>query len=68
MKQGQASHTSVGGTNVAPTAHAVNVEAVAQIGRQVVRHSEIPIYEGRGLEAPMKSCESHPCGSQGKHK
>lgn len=68
MKQGNASHSGSGATKPTTVVHNVNVEAISEIGMQVVRHNSAPLYEGRGLEAPMKSCESHPCGSQGKHK
>ena len=68
MKQGQASTSVLGSTKVEPKAHAVNPGAVSEMGMQVIRHSQIPIYEGRGLEAPMAGCESHAAGSQGRHK
>jgi len=71
MKQGHATHTSSGGTKVEPKAHAVSPRAVSDIGNQVLPargHTSTPLYEGRGLEAPMKSCTTHHCGSQGRHK
>ena len=68
MKQGQASTSVLGSTKVEPKSHAVNVEAVSEIGRQVVRHNSIPIYEGRGLEAPHVGDTTHQSGSQGKYR
>lgn len=68
MKQGQASTSGMGSTKREPIAHAVSVPAVSEIGVHQVRHTSIPIYEGRGLEAPMQGTTSHPTGSQGKHK
>lgn len=68
MKQGQATSSHSGSTKIEPHSHAVNVEAASQIGQQVIRHTSLPMYEGRGLEAPMAGCEVHHCGSQGKHK
>lgn len=68
MKQGQASHSLIGSTKVEPKARAVNPEAVSEMGTQVVRHSSVPLYEGRGLEAPMTGTTIHHNGSQGKHK
>ena len=68
MAQGRATTSFVGSTKQEPISHAVNPSAVAEMGMQVIRHSSIPMYEGRGLEAPMAKCETHDCGSQGKHK
>jgi len=68
MKQGQATHSGSGSTKIEPRSHAVSPEAVAEIGLQVVRHTTVPIYEGRGLEAPMAGTTIHHCGSQGKHR
>lgn len=67
MKQGQASHSSLGATKVEPKSHAVSPEAAASVGRVEGRATSLPLYEGRGLEAPMKSTTSHPKGSQGTH-
>jgi hypothetical protein len=69
MKQGRANPDGAGGQKREPIAHKVNVTAVADIG--VVRVSgstSVPVYAGRGLEAPMQGATTHPCGSQGKHK
>lgn len=68
MKQGQAQTSRMGATKVEPRSQAVNPEAVSEIGQQVVRTHSIPMYEGRGLEAPMVGTTVHHCGSQGKHK
>lgn len=67
MKQGRATTSIVGSTKTEPKSHAVNPEYVSEIGQQVVRHTSIPMYEGRGLEAPMVGSTSHKSGSQGKH-
>lgn len=68
MKQGRASNSSDGAHKREPISHSVNVHAVSEIGQQVVRHSSINLYEGRGIEAPVGSTDIHHCGSQGKHK
>lgn len=75
MKQGRASHTGMGSTKVEPASRAVNVSAVQQMGTMRGNHADTgtvrlnsqPLYEGRGLEAPMKGTTIHDCGSQGKH-
>lgn len=66
MKQGNATHSSVGSTKQEPVSRAVNVSAVSEIGVQQVhtRGTSVPLYEGRGLEAPMKSTTVYPKGSQ----
>lgn len=68
MKQGNASSSKVGSTKVEPTSKAVSPAATANIGIQQ-RYAKMPpnLYEGRGLQAPMVSCKSHKCGSQGRH-
>jgi len=68
MTQGKATHSGSGSTKQEPISKAVNVEKVSEMGMQVIRSTSLPLYEGRGLEAPMKSCTSHPAGSQGRHK
>ena len=68
MKQGQASTSTMGSTKVEPKSHAVNVPYVAECGIQTVRAVQVPMYEGRGLEAPMVGSETHKSGSQGRHK
>lgn len=67
MKQGQASHSGMASTKVEPKSQAVNPEAVAGLGLQRVYYKPVPMYEGRGLKAPMVGETSHKCGSQGKH-
>lgn len=67
MKQGQATTSIMGSTKVEPTAKAVNVAYVAECGIHQIRYNAIPMYEGRGLEAPMAGSETHHCGSQGKY-
>ena len=68
MKQGQASTSSAASQKREPIAHAVNVAAVSEIGIHQARSTSLPLYEGRGLEAPMQGTTIHHCGSQGKHK
>ena len=51
-----------------PIPHAVNVSHIAEEGLEVVRHTKVPMYSGRGLEAPMVGTTIHYTGSQGKHK
>lgn len=66
MKQGSG-HTSVTAHKTEPKSHAISVPAVAEIGTHTVRHTKVPIYEGRGLKAPMVGQTNHHRGSQGKH-
>lgn len=68
MKQGQATTSRMGSTKVEPQSKAVNLEYVAECGIHQVRATSVPMYEGRGLEAPMVGTEIHHSGSQGKHK
>lgn len=68
MKQGQASTSHIGSTKVEPRSRAVNPAAAAEEGIIEHRHTSLPLYEGRGLEAPMRGSTIHHCGSQGKHK
>jgi hypothetical protein len=68
MKQGQASTSTVGSTKREPISNAVNPAAAAEIGVHEVRATSLPLYEGRGLEAPMQGTTIHHCGSQGRHK
>ena len=67
MKQGTGNSTQ-SGQKREPIAHKVNVAAVSEIGIHQVRSTSLPLYEGRGLEAPMQGISNHPQGSQGKHK
>lgn len=68
MKDGKAQQSGMGGVKREPIAHAVNVAAVSEIGIHQVRGTSLPLYEGRGLEAPMQGCTTHATGSQGKYK
>lgn len=76
MKQGRATTSIAGSTKVEPQSKAVNPEAAAQIGIKQGNHAtdcgtvnvkHVPLYEGRGLKAPMVSVTTHKAGSQGKH-
>ncbi len=67
MKQGTGNSTN-SGTKREPIAHAVSPAAVSEIGIHQVRGTSLPLYEGRGLEAPMQGTTIHETGSQGKHK
>ena len=67
MKQGQASTSKVGATKVEPVSHAVDPAAVAELGIHEVRTTSLPLYEGRGLQAPMVGSTTHKGGSQGKY-
>lgn len=72
MKQGRASHSSTGSTKVEPTSHAVPPAYPGRLGVMqgnhadtgTVRVQKIPMYEGRGIQAPMKKVTIHPKGSQ----
>lgn len=67
-KQGQATHSTRGGTKVEPKSHAVDPGCAANIGLAQGRHTSKTLYEGRGLTAPMKGVTNHPKGSQGNHR
>lgn len=67
MKQGQG-RTTDSGQKREPISHAVSPAAVSEIGIHQVRGTSLPLYEGRGLEAPHAATTIHHCGSQGKHK
>lgn len=68
MKQGMAQQSGMASTKREPIAHAVSVAAVSEIGIHQVRSTSLPMYEGRGLEAPMQGTTCYETGSQGKHK
>lgn len=78
MKQGSASHSGPGARKVEPTPRAVNPAAVAQIGTALGNHATgverilpggaVPIYSGRGYEAPKAKSTIHHGGSQGRHE
>jgi hypothetical protein len=67
-QQGRADHSGMGSTKREPIPHAVSVPAVSEIGIHQVRGTSLPLYEGRGLEAPMAGSTTYESGSQGKHK
>lgn len=66
MKDGTGRSTRSGG-KVEPQSHAVSVPAVAELGILESRTKKIPLYEGRGLEAPMVGSTNHKHGSQGRY-
>jgi hypothetical protein len=77
MRQGQAGHVDYK-TKTEPRSRAVSETAVSQMGTalgnhamdsngRILRGASRPLYEGRGLEAPMNGSQSHHCGSQGKY-
>lgn len=67
-KQGQATHSGMGSTKTEPRSMAVNPGAVSRMGIEPgPLTTPKQMYEGRGLEAPMKSESTHKSGSQGKY-
>lgn len=73
MRQGRASHSGTGATKVEPNPKGVSPAAVSRIGLKqgdhamdhgTVRVKHIPLYEGRGLKAPMVGVTVHKKGSQ----
>lgn len=64
--QGRAKTSIVGSTKTEPVSKAVNPAYAAELGVHEVRHTSVPMYEGRGLEAPMVGETTHKSGSQGK--
>ncbi|MBZ5616235.1 MAG: hypothetical protein LAO23_19680 [Acidobacteriia bacterium] len=75
MKQGRASTSNVGSTKVEPRSHAVSPVYTntlgAHYGTHVTDQGRVPglsqpMYEGRGLNAPMVSQTTHKAGSQGR--
>jgi hypothetical protein len=77
MRQGQASYVK-GDYKTEPKAHRVSETAVSQLGTalgnhamdsggKILRGASKPLYEGRGLEAPMAGEQCHHCGSQGRY-
>lgn len=69
MSQGRAP-TVQSGHKVEPQGKAVNPGWVSQLGNAVGPARAVePMYEGKvGPKAPMMREETHPCGSQGKHR
>jgi len=68
MKQGRASTSGMASTKVEPKSKAVNIEHAADMGIHHVNHRSVPMYEGRGLKAPMAGSTTHPKGSQKHHR
>jgi hypothetical protein len=76
MKQGRATHSGSGSTKSETISHGVPPAYPAGLGLAKGNHADrgtftmqkIPMYEGRGLEAPMVGVTTHQSGSQGKHK
>ena len=66
MKQGRATRDVSESSKTEPVSRGVNKSFVSDIGSQVLRSTSVPMYEGRGLKAPMKSIATHKAGSQGK--
>jgi hypothetical protein len=66
MKQGRPARDVRESSKTEPVSRAVNPSFVGDIGIQQVRTNSVPMYEGRGLKAPMKSIATHKAGSQGK--
>ena len=65
MKQGRAATSIVGSTKTEPVSRGVNPGAVSRLGNMVGPGTKSePLYEGRGLQAPMKSVTTYPKGSQ----
>ena len=73
MKQGRASHSGMGATKSIATPKVVPPAYAGRIGLQqgnhatdkgTVRLQRIPMYEGRGLEAPKMKVTVHRKGSQ----
>lgn len=67
MKQGTGNNSD-SGRKTDPAPNATSVAAVSEIGIHQVRGTSLPLYSGRGLEAPMNGSTSYEHGSQGKHK
>ncbi len=68
MKQGRATQDGMASTKREPIAHAVSPAAVSELGILEGRATSLPLYIGRGLEAPMVGTTTYESGSQGKHK
>jgi len=69
MKQGRAVRDTVAGAKTEPVSKAVNPHYPGDVGIQMIRTNggSTPMYEGRGLKAPMVSQKSSNKGSQGKY-
>jgi hypothetical protein len=67
MKQGRASRDVSESHKREPIAHSISTAATAEIGILEARIKSVPLYKGRGFEAPMNTSQSHKSGSQGKY-
>lgn len=67
MKQGHATESRSGSTKTEPISKAVNPAYVAQLGIKERNITAVPMYEGRGLEAPKVTSTNHKSGSQGRY-
>lgn len=66
--QGRAKTDTTASTKVEPKSQGVNIGAVSEIGIHQVNYNRVPIYEGRGIEAPTKQTTIHQRGSQSRNK
>lgn len=68
MKQGRPTRDVKEGTKVEPTPKIVGPGYASRLGQSQYPGSDVsPMYEGRGLKAPMKSVATHKGGSQGRY-
>jgi len=68
MKQGKADRNVKESWKTEPVSHAVSPNFVSDIGTIQVRNGgSLPMYEGRGIKAPMVSQKTSNKGSQGKY-
>lgn len=66
MKQGTARPVAAGKTE--PRSQGINPAYTDQLGNHVGPPRAVePMYEGRGLKAPMVGQTTHKGGSQGRH-
>ena len=66
MKQGPSKEVKTG-RKAEPNSKGVGVGAVSRIGMQTVyAKPATPMYQGRGIKAPMVSQATHKAGSQKK--
>ena len=77
MKQGRATHSGMGSTKTEPRAQAVHPGGAGNLGISQGNHAtdkgDMPfkttsLFGGAVLKPPMAGSQTHPCGSQGKHK
>ena len=67
MKQGSASRAVTEG-KVEPKPMAIRPGGVGQIGIVIDPKAHEAMHAGRGYKAPVTGSQSHPAGSQGKHR